>query len=180
VKTVALRLKELRERYGYSQAGMAKAVGMEQTAWSRWERNPPEALLQLRNISEYYGISADYLLGLSDNPILTDRLFDGVDPDTIAALHSVTSQLPDNRREEWLRIGEILLQSSRQHAELMQVYDRMMNIVEQLGGADAVAALETALRADAAGDTVRSLRLIDAFFAGRNAKKELEETSNQG
>lgn len=65
---MAIRLRELRDRLGHSQDGMAVAVGMEQTAWSRWEKNPPAQLEILARIASYYGVSADYLLGLVDDP----------------------------------------------------------------------------------------------------------------
>lgn len=88
---MAIRLRELRDRLGHSQDGMAAAVGMEQTAWSRWEKNPPAQLDILARISRHYGVSADYLLGIIDDPagrrdLATDelealRLWEALDPD---------------------------------------------------------------------------------------------------
>jgi len=59
-----LRLKELRERLGYSQAVMAQKIGIIQTTYQRYEsgdRTPSYDIL-LR-ISETFDVSVDYLLG---------------------------------------------------------------------------------------------------------------------
>lgn len=61
---------------------MAAAVGMEQTAWSRWEKNPPTQLDILARIARHYHVSADYLLGIIDDP--AGRR--GLAPDELEAL----------------------------------------------------------------------------------------------
>ena len=63
--TVAARLKELRG--AISQAEMARRVGIAQQGWARYETGKvapgAEALHQ---ICEASGVSADWILGLSD------------------------------------------------------------------------------------------------------------------
>ena len=58
-------LKELRIENNLSQMDVAKAIGVSQAAIARWEsgRQIPniEYLVKLVN---YFGVSADYLLGL--------------------------------------------------------------------------------------------------------------------
>jgi transcriptional regulator with XRE-family HTH domain len=126
----------------------------------------------LIRLARRYKTSADYLLGVVDDPAPAVRR---ELPAFGVELLEVVRQLPEGRREELLRIGEVLLRLSQEQAAHMQAYDRMMALVEQAGGVEAVEALETALRADAAGDPARAWQLIDAFFAGRNAKEEREE-----
>lgn len=67
----SIRLKELREKKGLSQAQLAKdlnvgvgSVGM----WESTQRTPPAKRLQL--IAEYFDVTVDYLLG---RDVLTDE-----------------------------------------------------------------------------------------------------------
>ncbi len=60
----ALRLKELREKKGFSQAQLASklnvgigSVGM----WESTQRTPPAK--RLNQIADFFGVSVDYLLG---------------------------------------------------------------------------------------------------------------------
>ena len=58
-------LKELRIENNLSQMDVAKAIGVSQAAIARWESGQQipniEYLVKLVN---YFGVSADYLLGL--------------------------------------------------------------------------------------------------------------------
>ncbi|MCL2556810.1 MAG: helix-turn-helix domain-containing protein [Firmicutes bacterium] len=62
------RLKKLRADSELSQAKLAVILNMPQQTYDKWEqgRNQPsiEALIQL---SAYYDVSIDYLIGTSDN-----------------------------------------------------------------------------------------------------------------
>ena len=63
------RLKDLREDHDLKQAEVAELLGIQQTVYSRYERGfqniPIEYLIKL---AEYYKVSTDYILGLSDTP----------------------------------------------------------------------------------------------------------------
>lgn len=64
---------------------------MAQRTYANWEKQPPEALTHLASLASHYGVSADYLLGLVDDPagrrdLATDelealRLWEALDPD---------------------------------------------------------------------------------------------------
>lgn len=68
MSVTAERLRQLRDERGSNQKGIAKAVKLSQTTYSDWETNPPRSLEHLRRFCEYYHVSADYLLGLVDDP----------------------------------------------------------------------------------------------------------------
>lgn len=61
------RLKELREERGFTQRQLADKLGINSVTYLHYEkdqREPPLALLA--DIAKYYGVSVDYLLGLTD------------------------------------------------------------------------------------------------------------------
>lgn len=65
----AQRLKDLRNNKGLSQSALADILGRTQQAIGKWEVGKAEpdstTLLKLAN---YFNVTTDYLLGLSDNP----------------------------------------------------------------------------------------------------------------
>ena len=63
----AERLKILRKEAGLKQEQLADALGVTQRKISYWESGKIEPDLRtLLNISEYFGVSCDYLLGKTD------------------------------------------------------------------------------------------------------------------
>ena len=64
-----INLRNLREDHDLTQTDIAKLLNTSQTVYSRYERDertlPTEMLYTL---ALYYNISADYLLGLTDEP----------------------------------------------------------------------------------------------------------------
>jgi len=75
MNTLGMRLREARERLGLNQKQAAERLGISNVVLNRYERDErkpdPETL---RRIAEEYGTSADYLLGLSDDPNPLDDL----------------------------------------------------------------------------------------------------------
>ena len=63
------RIRDLREDHDYTQEFVAKYLGTSQTMYARYERAanalPIHHLISLCGL---YGVSADYILGLSDSP----------------------------------------------------------------------------------------------------------------
>lgn len=64
-----MRLKEWREKRGWSQRELARLCGIGVAQVSKYENglSDPSASV-LKSISSQLGISADYLLGLTDSP----------------------------------------------------------------------------------------------------------------
>ena len=61
------RLRDLREDHDKTQQQIADILGTSQTMYARYERGANELPLRhLLTLAEYYGVSADYLLGRSD------------------------------------------------------------------------------------------------------------------
>ena len=66
--TFVERIKELRLEEGLSQAQLAKATGLSQSAIGAWEvgKNVINANAII-TLAKYFGVTTDYLLGVSDN-----------------------------------------------------------------------------------------------------------------
>lgn len=65
--TYQRRLRDLREDHDKTQQDIADVLGTSQTMYARYERGANELPLRhLLTLADYYGVSADYLLGRSD------------------------------------------------------------------------------------------------------------------
>lgn len=64
-----IRLKELREKKHLSQYKLADELSISQSAIGSWEAGTRECnFTMLIKISKYFGVTIDYLLGVSDAP----------------------------------------------------------------------------------------------------------------
>lgn len=63
------KIRDLREDRDMSQTQIAEMLGMSQTGYSKYETGendiPTEVLIKL---SDFYGVSIDFLLGQTTNP----------------------------------------------------------------------------------------------------------------
>ncbi len=63
------RLRILRDRKGFNQEQIAKAIGISRASYSHYETNRVEPDLEIiRLLSEFHNVSTDYLLGKTDQP----------------------------------------------------------------------------------------------------------------
>ncbi|MBS7224665.1 MAG: helix-turn-helix transcriptional regulator [Clostridiaceae bacterium] len=61
------RIRDLREDADKTQAEVAAALGTSQTMYARYERGANELPIRhLIRLAQYYGVSSDYILGLTD------------------------------------------------------------------------------------------------------------------
>ncbi len=69
IKSTIEILRELREDNDFSQKQIAEMLGISQQQYSQYEMGTVEfPLRHFRKLSEFYDISADYLLGKTDRP----------------------------------------------------------------------------------------------------------------
>ena len=60
-------IRDLREDHDKTQQEIADILGTSQTMYARYERGANELPVRhLIRLCQYYGVSADYILGLSD------------------------------------------------------------------------------------------------------------------
>ena len=61
------RMRDLREDHDKTQQEIANILGTSQTMYARYERGANEMPIRhLVVLCKYYGVSADYILGLKD------------------------------------------------------------------------------------------------------------------
>ena len=61
------RIRDLREDHDKTQQEVADILGTSQTMYARYERGANEMPIRhLLALCKYYGVSADYILGLKD------------------------------------------------------------------------------------------------------------------
>ena len=64
-----LRIRDLREDRDLKQYAVAAYLMCDQSLYSKYERGERELPLRLAvMLAEYYGVSVDYLVGLTDQP----------------------------------------------------------------------------------------------------------------
>ena len=62
-----LRIRDLREDNDLTQRQIAEVLLCDQSLYSKYERGERELPLNLAvKLAQYYGVSLDYLMGLSD------------------------------------------------------------------------------------------------------------------
>ena len=65
--TYIKRIRDLREDHDKTQQEIADMLGTSQTMYARYERGANEMPIRhLLALCKYYGVSADYILGLKD------------------------------------------------------------------------------------------------------------------
>ena len=68
MENFAKKLKELRMERGLSQRQVSKELGLSENAFANYEQGIREPSLDtLKKICEFFNVSADYLIGLSDS-----------------------------------------------------------------------------------------------------------------
>lgn len=62
-------IRDLRQDKNFSQADVAKAIGMAQNTYSQFETGRIEwRASDLIRLADFYGVSVDYLLDRTENP----------------------------------------------------------------------------------------------------------------
>ncbi|WP_438848575.1 helix-turn-helix domain-containing protein [Anaerocaecibacter muris] len=66
---LSVKLKELRVEKGMSQSEVSRAIGLTRCAYTNYEKGIREpSLTVFKKICIVLGVSADYLLGITDAP----------------------------------------------------------------------------------------------------------------
>lgn len=107
------RIKQLRKQYGLTQKELAKKANVSSQVVSNWERG--YTLLgsdDLKNLTSIFGVTGDYILGLSSHPSLTKEQDEETDL-KIEEYKKIFESLPVDERkeleEEVLELARVLM-----------------------------------------------------------------------
>lgn len=67
-ETTATRLRKLRDAKKVSQAEISRFLGIERASYSAYELGKSRPVRYMDKLAQYFNVSTDYLLCLSDNP----------------------------------------------------------------------------------------------------------------
>lgn len=118
-KDLSLRLRSARENKNLTQLQVAKLTGITNTTLSNYEnatsRPDPDTL---KLLAKTYNVTADYLLGLSDNPSPSkkhDEPQQNQQPqdEFLVAFYDNAKDLSDDAKNDVLRFMEFLKQKER-------------------------------------------------------------------
>lgn len=96
-----MRLRELRQEHGYTQAEVAKQIGFTRSAYTNMELGIREITVEtLGKLAALYGVTTDYLLGHEKKPTVVD---DGLS-EAERSLLSLFRKLPPDEQDAVIRI----------------------------------------------------------------------------
>lgn len=147
---------------------------MKQTTWSDWETRPPAQFAILARIADYYQVSADYLLGITDDP--SPRRGEAL-PAPVQEVVSLAVAWPEARQQELLAHAQVL--NAAQRAANLGEYDRLMAMFAAAeDGPVLVAMIDDLLRAIDAGNAA-AVRLLLGRIIGSAAAGQVMEPVGQ-
>ena len=128
-------IKRLRTERKETQKDVSQAIGTDQQTLRRYETGERKPDIEiLLNLSKHFNVSADYLLGLTENPCIDDRLratceYTGLDIFTAAQLHnSIALKEPISDALAFLDKYKGLISISRQISKCKEYVDQIVDL----------------------------------------------------
>lgn len=123
----ARRLKAEREAASYNQSELAREFGLSPTAIFNYEKNNREPDFDtLIKISDFFGVSADYMLGHTDYPCTPDAILKGQDREQKEVLELMTRTI-----DEWEELFKYISRLSQRLNDSEKV--QFMDFVKSFG-----------------------------------------------
>ncbi len=99
-----IRIKELRQKKGINQAELAKVFGVSQQTISSYEKGIREPDIEtLNNLSDFFNVSLDYLLGKTNIPDTVETL-------ALSRKDGYEDDLPEEAKKEIENFKEFIKQ----------------------------------------------------------------------
>ncbi|HFI0683560.1 TPA: helix-turn-helix domain-containing protein [Streptococcus suis] len=112
------KIKELADKQGISINTLEEKLGYGTNTLYRLKRSNPSSKV-LKEIADYFGVSADYLLGRTDNPRIasdeqSDPAVDNLTQQAIVMFRKETEGLSDSEKERFNVALAGLMKTARQ------------------------------------------------------------------
>ena len=98
------RIKELCKQRDITLSELAKAVGVSDTVFRTWKESSP-SIDKVRRIAEYFRVSTDYLIGITDIPDSIDSIIQDDDFISLQRLRSGMSATDKKRMMKMIRLA---------------------------------------------------------------------------
>jgi transcriptional regulator with XRE-family HTH domain len=174
------RLREQRKRAKINVKDAAASLNISKSYISMLESGDSKPNWELlAGLATLYGVSADYLLGIVDDP----QPVRGEDlPPTVREIVHLAVEWPPTRQQELLDHAHVLDRAQQRAANLSEYDSLMAMFAAAEDGPELVAMLEDLLRAVDAGDAATAQRLWARILAGRGvtAKQRPQQAPQQG
>jgi transcriptional regulator with XRE-family HTH domain len=170
--TVPERLRLLRLGRNYSRDAIADAVGMGRSTLTEWESSTPRAFAHLARLAERYGVSADYLLGLTDDPTPLGR--GEAPPPYSQEMTEILRRLGPLQAERLVVMAQAWADHEDARRQAARIEMRIDQIAEELGGESFDAVMDALLLAARTGDAVDLRALLDRTFAHTAPQDEVQ------
>ena len=103
--TIAQKIKDLREQAKMTQADLGKKLGLTRAAVNAWEMGiSVPSTTYIIELSKMFGVSTDYLLGMSDNSTIS---IEGLTEKQVTAVYNVIECFrEDNEKsaDSWMSV----------------------------------------------------------------------------
>lgn len=104
-----IKIKELRQKKGINQAELAKVFGVSQQTISSYEKGIREPDIEtLNNLSDFFNVSLDYLLGKTNIPDTVETL-------ALSRKDGYEDDLPEEAKKEIENFKEFIKQKYSQN-----------------------------------------------------------------
>lgn len=166
----------MREQRNLTGRAAATYLGISSAHVSDMENDKAGPSLDLlARLAKYYRTSADYLLGITDDP--SPRRGEAL-PAPVQEVVSLAVAWPDARQQELLAHAQVL--NDAQRAANLGEYDRLMAMFAAAeDGPVLVAMIEDLLRAVDAGDATAVRRLLGRIAEGRGAAAQQPQQAGE-
>ena len=93
------RILELIKTHGVSASQLVTELGLNSTAVSEWKSGKTKPRAEhIAKLAIFFGVTSDYLLGLTDNPNPPENVLPYVSPEEFAIIEKLRS-LPSEKRQ---------------------------------------------------------------------------------
>lgn len=135
-RTPADRLRERRQRVGLTQEQAASALGISKQYLSNLEigRNDPPGWPLIARLAAFYQCSADYLLGLTDDPAAELRV--PLSGDVLALLERITA-LPGGAQTMAAEVLEVIARHEARRMAEFGDWSALIGLLEKSSSGDA-------------------------------------------
>ena len=126
-----LRIKELCAERGITMAKLEEDLGIGTSLIRKWKTNTSPSIDKVKIIAKYFGVSSDYLIGLSDIPSSAEEL---LSDDDFVSLQRAKSKMSAQDREKMMKMIRLGFEYAFKDENESALLDTEYDILHPTGG----------------------------------------------